>query len=224
LSLLPEDDDDTVASFLPPEEQNAPDPDIFIEESTGGIYEEKKKTVIPKFNNLLPKHALAIPLAIAAWIIDLLYALLIYSIMAPWIHQNMGFYLTKPSTWLTGWTAFPGIFSAFLSTVMNDRKTFINVIFVGVPAVIITLVAIMSRNSESSCPVCKRSNPKNYIVCKKCSYMYMTRDMMDREILSVKLNNLDYTPEDVHKEFLERRLCDLTPKYIKHVLIKEHFL
>ena len=197
---------------------------MFVDGGGSSNYDEKKKSAIPKFKNLLPKHAVATPLAAAAWIIDLLFAFWIYSTMLGWIHGTLNFFLFSPSLSMSAnWPAFPGIFSAFLATLLTGH-TMINFIFVGTPALILTLVAVNARNSKSSCPVCKRGNSKNYVVCAKCDYMFMTRDMMDREILSVKLNNLDYTPADVRKEFLERRLCDLTPKYIKRVLVKAHFL
>jgi hypothetical protein len=49
-------------------------------------------------------------------------------------------------------------------------------------------------------------------------------EIIARAIMSIKLNNLDFTPEDIGNELRKRRLVDLKTNYIKKVLVKQHFL
>jgi hypothetical protein len=48
--------------------------------------------------------------------------------------------------------------------------------------------------------------------------------IITQEIMSIKLNNLEFTPEDIGNELRKRRLADLETGYIKKVLVKQHFL
>jgi hypothetical protein len=50
------------------------------------------------------------------------------------------------------------------------------------------------------------------------------KTIITREILSTKLNNLDFTPEDIGNELRERRFADLKTNQIKKILAKHHFL
>jgi hypothetical protein len=48
--------------------------------------------------------------------------------------------------------------------------------------------------------------------------------IITREILSIKLNHLNFTPEDIGNELRERRFADLKTNQIKKILAKHHFL
>ncbi len=49
-------------------------------------------------------------------------------------------------------------------------------------------------------------------------------EIIAREIMSIKLNNLDFTPEDIGNELRKRQLADVKASYIKKVLVKRHLL
>jgi hypothetical protein len=223
LSLLP--DDDEPLSLLPPEEQNAPDPDMFIDDGSSPEFDSKKKTAIPKYKNLIPKRVFALPLGVVAILIDLLFAYFVYNTIIKFLHTN-GFYLFDFKTWTTvNWLdLITGSFSEFVNLFLKIRSVTMGTIMLGTLALLFTSLWIKSEKSTSKCPVCKKKNYRNYHICTKCNYMFMSRDMIDREVLTIKLNNIDYTPDQVRHEFLERKLADMNPKHIKKVLVKNHFL
>ncbi|MFX0100878.1 MAG: hypothetical protein ACFFCS_14985 [Candidatus Hodarchaeota archaeon] len=217
-SLIPEDDDlfSNTESLLPPEDQE--DVPMFVDGDSGpDNYEQKRKSAIPKYKNLMPKKVFAMQIGAAAVVLDLALAFVIY------IHlrDTYDFHLLD---------VLPRLFSAdFFNELMfwiSQFKIF-DYIFIGLLAIFMLALLILwgkASGKVSSCPVCGKKNSKNYHVCSKCDYIFMSRDIINREIISVRFNNLDYTPEQIRGEFLERKLADLTADYIKAILIKNHFL
>lgn len=207
VSLLP--DDDIGGSLLPPEDEE--DIPMFVDDGSGGpdAFEAKRKTAIPKYKNLMPKKVFLNVAAPAAIFVDLLFGFIIFTFL-----QNAGLELTDFSTWNLG----------VLKNLFNNTQDFIMVIILGLMLVMVNAIWRTSRKKVSKCPVCGKTNKRNYHVCSKCDYIFMSRDIINREILSVKLNNLDYEPKDIREELLERRLADLKAEFIKSVLEKNHFL
>ncbi|MHA1792578.1 MAG: hypothetical protein ACTSVI_08025 [Promethearchaeota archaeon] len=212
MSLLP--DDEITESLLPPEEEE--DIPMFIEDdSSPDVYESKRKKIVPKYKNLIPKRAYANIAGPIALIFDLLFAFIIYTFIKDPLADN-GFVILDPSTW-----TLDGMLLGLKSLNIASLIKIGIMIFL---MIIVTSVWISSQKNISKCPVCGKTNYKNYHVCSKCNYIFMSREIIRREILSVKLNNLDFTPEQVRQNFLDRKLADLDASYIKKVLEKNHFL
>ncbi|MHA1697241.1 MAG: hypothetical protein ACTSWN_00210 [Promethearchaeota archaeon] len=216
MSLLPEDDDNEVVSLLPEEEEDIP---MFIDDGERGPdkYEEIRKKVIPKYINLMPKRAMARQMGLATLLVDVLFGFLIYRILT-----KHGLDVMTIPDWKTS-DILPNIM-AILTDLVQSRADLFIIIFFAVIMTLIGSVWISSEKSVSVCPVCKKKNYKNYYVCTKCDYIYMTRDIINKEIISCKFNNLDSTPEDIRQEFLDRKLVDLDADYIKKVLARNHLL
>ncbi len=215
MSLLPEDNDEPI-SLLPPEEQNAPDPDMFVEGGGSTDYEERKKLAIPKYKHLLPKKVIARQSGAAALVIDVLFGVMVY------FYVEDGVF--RPIEWSKFLDYIVIAFNEVLTRILSSRKEMIQFILIGFVALLVTVIWVYSDRKVSSCPVCKKKNLKNYNTCSKCEYIFYDREIITREIMSIKLNNLDFKPEDIGNELKERRLADLNPKYIKKVLVKNHFL
>jgi hypothetical protein len=49
-------------------------------------------------------------------------------------------------------------------------------------------------------------------------------EIITQAIMSIKLNNIDFTPEEIGNELRKRQLADLKTNYIKKILVKQHFL
>nr|MDO8112129.1 hypothetical protein [Candidatus Sigynarchaeota archaeon] len=217
MSLLPDDNDEPI-SLLPPEEQNAPTPDMFVEGGGNLDYEERKKLVIPKYKNLMPRKVIARWTGITALVVDLIFGALVYTNIKP--------YLDTIPTSPFDWSQLLNYIWGSILYLLNNLKgrNLIIFILIGVIALMVTAMWAFSERKISKCPACKKKNYNNYNSCAKCDYIFYTREIIDREILSIKLNNLDFEPKNVGDELRERRLADLTPKYIKHILAKNHFL
>ncbi|NMC05170.1 MAG: hypothetical protein GYA24_08165 [Candidatus Lokiarchaeota archaeon] len=218
MSLLPEDNDEPI-SLLPPEEQNAPDPDMFVDGGGSTDYDERKKVAIPKYKNLLPKKVIARQAGAAALVMDALFGLLVYVNIKPYLDTigssfdfaQLGNYIMNSFLALVGW-------------IQASTRNTVVFTMVGALALLVTCMWAYSDQKVSSCPVCKKRNLKNFNTCGKCEYIFYDREIITREIMSIKLNNLDFKPEDIGNELKERRLADLNPKYIRKVLVKNHFL
>ncbi len=218
MSLLPEDNDEPI-SLLPPEEQNAPDPEMFVEGGGSADYEERKKLAIPKYKNLLPKKVIARQAGAAALVMDILFGVMVYFDIKAYLES-----IPQPIDWSKILDYIVGSFNALLAKVQTSMKETILFAMVGLLALLVTWMWAFSDRKVSSCPVCKKKNLKNFNTCSKCEYIYYDREIITREIMSIKLNNLDFKPEDIGNELRERRLADLNPKYIKKILVKNHFL
>ncbi len=218
MSLLP--DDDEFVSLLPPEEQNAPDPDLYVDGGGNINWEERKKVTIPKYANLMPKRVIAKQMGGAAFVIDVLLGLFLFTKLLPYIQTEiMVTWEWNPLTW-----DILGLLQYLLAQLTSSRNNMmLSVLLIGF-AILLTSIWSFSERKVSKCPVCKKKNYKNYHVCSKCDYIFYSRDIINREILSVKLNNLEFSPAEVRQEFIERRLADLDPKYIRSILAKNHFL
>jgi hypothetical protein len=221
MSLLPEDNDEPI-SLLPPEEQNAPDPEMFVEGGGSADYEERKKLAIPKYKHLLPKKVIARPMGAAALVVDILLVLIVI-------------FAINHRGYITNFPAASFDFAKFLTYVQESineitrwvllsTKNIVLFVMIVFLALLVTCMWAYSDKKVSSCPVCKKKNLKNYNTCSKCEYIFYDREIITREIMSIKLNNLDFKPVDIGNELKERRLADLNPKYIRKVLVKNHFL
>jgi hypothetical protein len=218
MSLLPEDNDEPI-SLLPPEEQNAPDPDMFVEGGGSSDYEERKKLAIPKYKQLLPKKVIARQAGAAALVLDLLFIVLVYFDIKVFLES-----IPQPIDWAKILDYIVGSFNALLAKIQTSTKEMIVFALVGFLALLVTWMWAFSDSKVSSCPVCKKKNLRNFNTCSKCEYIFYDREIITREIMSIKLNNLDFKPEDIGNELKERRLADLNPNYIKRILVKNHFL
>ncbi|MHA1683474.1 MAG: hypothetical protein ACTSUE_21220 [Promethearchaeota archaeon] len=209
MSLLP--DDDVGGTLLPPDDEE--DIPMFIDDGSGGpdVYEEKRRKVIPKYKNLMPKKVFLNVAAPVAIVMDLLFGYIIYTFL-----KDAGLVITDLNSWKN--------IGAILLNLVGNTRDFIMVIILSLILFMVNSIWDVSRKKVSKCPVCQKTNLRNYHVCVKCDYIFMSRDIINREILSVKLNNLDYNPEQVRQEFLDRRLADLDAAYIKKILEKNHFL
>lgn len=211
MSLLP--DEEEVESLLPPEEHWTDGPDLFVDGGGNVDWEAKKKVAIPKYKHLMPKKVIARAMGGAAIAIDLLFGFIIYTML-----KKAGLSIWDPMTWLE----IQGYVSYMLDPL--NRRDLIMLVILASMMLLLTASWISAEKKVSSCPVCKKKNYKNYHVCSKCEYIFYGRDIINREIISIKLNNLDYSPAQVRQEFLERRLADLEPGHIRKVLAKNHFL
>lgn len=212
MSLLPEDDEPL--SLLPPEEDEET-PELFVDGGGNIDWEERKKIAIPKYNNLLPKKVIAKPITALAWVISLGFFAFYFWQFYNYIGGDFGKYSSDFTL------IFTDLWETILAMERNDLFLFI---MLGAFMIILIGTANFLEGKVSKCPVCGKKNYSNYHVCQKCDYIFYSRDIINKEILSVKLNNLDYSPEQVREEFLDRRLADLNPSYIKSVLVKNHFL
>ena len=214
MSLLPDDNDEPI-SLLPPEEQNAPDPDLFIGKDDNEAYDELKKRAVPKYKNLMPKKVIARPTGAAAFFIDCLFVVLVIFNIMPYLEKITSFEWAKLLDYILG----------SLNQLVDGLKGRNMIMFVvlGFIALLVTYVWAYADQKVSLCPVCKKKNYGNFNTCAKCEYIFYPREIIDHEILSIKLNNLDFKPEQIGADLKERHLADLSPKHIKHVLIKNHF-
>jgi len=214
MSLLPDDSDEPI-SLLPPEEQNAPDPDLFVGRDDNEAYAELKKRAVPKYRNLMPKKVIARPTGVAALVFDILFGFLVYYHLSGYISSITSFDLTQLLNYvLTG-------IEKLLERLKG--KNLIPFVALGLIALLVTCMWAYSDRKVSACPVCKKKNYGNFNTCVKCDYIFYPRDIIDHEILSIKLNNLDYKPEQIGADLKERHLADLKPGHIKRVLVKNHF-
>ncbi|MBN2151215.1 MAG: hypothetical protein JW839_07220 [Candidatus Lokiarchaeota archaeon] len=219
MSLLPEDNDEPI-SLLPPEEQNAPDPDMFVDGGGSTDYDERKRLAIPKYKHLLPKKVIARQTGAAALVFDILFGLLVYS----HIEGHILTAIAPSFDWSQFLNYVVDCFNVLIAKVMFSTRNMIIFALAGFAALLLTCMWGYSDRKVSTCPVCKKKNLKNYNTCSKCDYIFYDREIITREIMSIKLNNLDFKPEDIGNELKERHLADLNPKYIKKVLVKNHFL
>jgi hypothetical protein len=214
MSLLPDDNDEPI-NLLPPEERDAPDPDLFVGRDDNEAYDELKKRAVPKYKNLMPKKVIARPTGAAAFVLDCLFGLLVYFNIKPYLDTITSFDFAKFLDYILGSLNH-------LAEGLKGRNM-IMFVAVGFIALLVTYMWAYADRKVSSCPVCKKKNYGNFNTCAKCEYIFYPREIIDHEILSVKLNNLDYKPEQIGAELKERHLADLSPKHIKHVLVKNHF-
>ena len=214
MSLLPDDNDEPI-SLLPPEEQNAPDPDLFIGRDDNEAYDELKKRAVPKYKNLMPKKVIARPTGAAAFVIDFLFGVLVYFTIKPYLDTITSF------DWSQFLTYILGSFNYLVSTLKG--RNMIMFAALGLLALLMTYMWSYADGKVSSCPVCKKKNYGNFNTCSKCDYIFYPREIIDHEILSIKLNNLDFKPEQIGADLKERHLADLKPNHIKRVLVKNHF-
>ncbi len=221
MSLLPEDNDEPI-SLLPPEEQNAPDPDMFVEGGGSTDYDERKKLAIPKYKHLLPKKVIARQTGAAALVFDAIFVLIVIFAI-----DYRGYISTFPAAsfdWAQFLTYIQDAFYEIVGYIQKSTRNMVIFAMVGFLALLVTCMWGYSDRKVSSCPVCKRKNLKNFNTCSKCEYIFYDREIITREIMSIKLNNLDYKPEDIGNELRERHLADLKSSYIKKILVKNHFL
>ncbi|MEX2680034.1 MAG: hypothetical protein Q6373_000410 [Candidatus Sigynarchaeota archaeon] len=217
MSLLPEDDDEPI-SLLPPEEQNAPTPDMFVEGGGSIDYEERKKIAIPKYKHLLPKKVIARQTGAAALVFDLLFGVLVYFDIKPYLDTITNFEWSQLLNYIIN------SFTTLVAKITASTRELILFVMLGFLALLMTCMWAYSDHMVSSCPVCKKKNLKNFNTCSKCEYIFYDREIITREIMSIKLNNLDFKPEDICADLKERHLADLSPKYVKKILVKNHFL
>nr|MDO8084390.1 hypothetical protein [Candidatus Sigynarchaeum springense] len=217
MSLLPEDNDEPI-SLLPPEEQNAPTPDMFVEGGGSIDYEERKKIAIPKYKHLLPKKVIARQTGAAALVVDLLLGVKIYFDIKPYLDNITTF------EWSQFLYYIGNSFNQLVDKITSSTKELVLFIMISSLALLITCMWIYSDSKVSSCPVCKKKNLKNFNTCSKCEYIFYDREIITREIMSIKLNNLDFKPDDICADLKERHLADLKPGYVKKILVKNHFL
>jgi hypothetical protein len=219
MSLLPEDNDEPI-SLLPPEEQNTPDIDMFVGDGGSGDYEERKRLAIPKYKNLLPKKVIARPTGAAALVVTLLFGLVVYFNIQDYIKNE----IVPTFDWAKFLDYIIGAVQWILNPAQTSSRELIGVIVLGFLALMVIWMWSYSDRKVSSCPVCKKRNVKNENTCSKCEYIFYDREIITREVMSIKLNNLDFKPEDIANELKERRLADMNPKYVKKILVKNHFL
>ncbi|HME53876.1 MAG TPA: hypothetical protein VKM55_16745 [Candidatus Lokiarchaeia archaeon] len=216
MSLLPDDDDEPM-SLLPPEERNAPDPDLFVGRNDDEAYDELKKRAIPKYKNLMPKKVIARPTGVAALVFDIFFGVLVYFNIKTYLDSITSFNWSQILNYILG------TFNQLVTTLKNSSRNMIGFAALGLLALLVTYVWAYSDQKVSSCPVCKKKNYGNFNTCAKCNYIFYPREIIDHEILSIKFNNLDFLPAQISADLKERHLADLSPKHIKHVLVKNHF-
>lgn len=216
MSLLPDDNDEPI-SLLPPEEQNAPDPDLFVDRDDNEAYDELKKRAIPKYKNLMPKKVIARPTGAIALVFDIFFGLIVYFDIKPYIDTITSFDLSQFLTYILG------AYNQLVSQLKSPIRNLIVFVILGLIALLVTYIWSYTDRKVCSCPVCKKKNYGNFNTCAKCNYIFYPREIIDREILSIKLNNLDFKPYQIGEDLKERHLADLSPKHIKRVLVKNHF-
>jgi hypothetical protein len=184
--------------------------------SINGDDDDRRSRAIPRFKNLMPKRVIARPTGAAAFVIDSFFGVSVYIDIKPFLDSITAF------DWNQFFAYIIGSFNQ-LAIVLQGRNL-IMFAALGFMALLVTYMWAYSDRKVSSCPVCKKKNYGNFNTCAKCDYTFYPREIIDHEILSIKLKNPDFQPEQIAAELKDRHIADLKPVYIKRVLVKNHFL